>query len=105
MQELRRLAAISRTPRRPVPRAMLVVPRRPIRDCRRPRPPSLHHERAVIEAYELNSLADLASLRTAWRELLASTPNYSFFQTLEWLEAAWDNYAHEQRLRVVVVER
>jgi CelD/BcsL family acetyltransferase involved in cellulose biosynthesis len=59
----------------------------------------------VIEAYELNSLAELASLRTAWRELLASTPNYSFFQTLEWLEAAWDNYAHEQRLRVVVVER
>jgi CelD/BcsL family acetyltransferase involved in cellulose biosynthesis len=59
----------------------------------------------VIDAYEINGLRDLEALRPVWGRLLAQTPNHSFFQTLEWLEASWDGYAHPQRLRVVVVER
>lgn len=57
------------------------------------------------DVHEINCLADLAGLRSAWRGLLAQTPGYSLFHTLEWLESAWGNYARPQRLRVVVVER
>jgi CelD/BcsL family acetyltransferase involved in cellulose biosynthesis len=60
---------------------------------------------AVIGAYEVNRLSDVESLRPAWNELLAQTREYSFFQTPEWLEATWDAYPREQRLRVIVVER
>jgi CelD/BcsL family acetyltransferase involved in cellulose biosynthesis len=50
-------------------------------------------------------LRELDALRPVWRRLLSQTANYSFFQTLEWLEATWDGYPHPQRLRVIVVQR
>jgi CelD/BcsL family acetyltransferase involved in cellulose biosynthesis len=59
----------------------------------------------VIDAYEISELHDLDPLRPLWRQLLVQTPNYSFFQTLEWLEATWDAFPHKQRLRVIVVQR
>jgi CelD/BcsL family acetyltransferase involved in cellulose biosynthesis len=60
---------------------------------------------AVIETYEVNDLQALDKLRPTWQQLLGQTANHSFFQTLEWLEATWPSYAHQQRLRVVVVQR
>lgn len=59
----------------------------------------------MIDVAEFNSLRDLEPLRAAWRQLLAQTPNCSFFQTLEWLEACWNHYGGEQRLRVLVVSK
>ena len=59
---------------------------------------------AVIDCYEINNLADLAPLRGVWDDLLRHTANYSFFQTLEWLEASWENFKQPQRLRVIVGE-
>jgi CelD/BcsL family acetyltransferase involved in cellulose biosynthesis len=59
----------------------------------------------VIDAFEINRLEDLDAFRADWKRLLAETPNYSFFQTIEWLQASWSNYADHQRLRVIVVRR
>jgi CelD/BcsL family acetyltransferase involved in cellulose biosynthesis len=59
----------------------------------------------VIEAYEINRLRELDSIREHWRRLLARTPNCSFFHTLEWLETSWSHYPQRQRLRVIVVQR
>ena len=59
----------------------------------------------MIDAYEINELRELDALRPTWRRLLESTTNYSFFQSLEWLEATWDGFGEPQRLRVIVVER
>lgn len=59
----------------------------------------------MIDSYEVNELRDLTALRDDWNRLLAQTPGYSFFQTLEWLEATWHSYARAQRLRVIVVTR
>ena len=58
----------------------------------------------MLQVREINQLSELTSLRETWSRLLRATPRYSFFQTLEWLEAAWDHYP-QQRLRAVVVER
>lgn len=59
----------------------------------------------MLAVHEINRLRDLDALRPVWHKLLLQTPNYSFFQTLEWLEATWSHFAHRQRLRVLVVER
>ncbi|BBO31895.1 GNAT family N-acetyltransferase [Lacipirellula parvula] len=58
----------------------------------------------MLHVREINQLAELATLRETWNRLLQATPRYSFFQTLEWLEAAWSHYP-QQRLRAVIVER
>ncbi len=59
----------------------------------------------MIDVHEINRPSELDALRPAWRDLLARTPNYSFFQTLEWLETTWRHYPLRQRLRVIVVRR
>jgi CelD/BcsL family acetyltransferase involved in cellulose biosynthesis len=59
----------------------------------------------MLKVSEINDLAGLAPLRGAWRELLAVTPGYSLFQTLDWLEETWDHYPLPQKLRAVVLER
>ena len=59
----------------------------------------------MITTREINRLCDIDALRPVWHKLLLQTPNYSFFQTPEWIEASWDHYPHAQRLRVIVVER
>jgi CelD/BcsL family acetyltransferase involved in cellulose biosynthesis len=59
---------------------------------------------------EINSITELASLRTAWAELLSRTPGGTFFQSLEWLECYWRFYGPDgptpenHLLRVLVVE-
>ena len=58
----------------------------------------------MLHVREINQLTELAPLRETWNRLLAATPRYSFFQTLEWLETAWSHYP-QQRLRAVIVER
>ncbi len=59
----------------------------------------------MIDVLELNSLRDLEPFHADWRRLLLQTANYSFFQTLEWLQTSWNYYAGDQRLRVLVVRR
>jgi len=58
----------------------------------------------MLQVREINQLADLSTLRDTWRRLLRATPRYSFFQTLEWLEAAWD-HVPGQKLRALIVEQ
>ena len=53
---------------------------------------------------ELNSIDELNSLAAVWRSLLQQTPNASFFQSLDWLEAYWSHFGGDQQLRVLVVE-
>jgi CelD/BcsL family acetyltransferase involved in cellulose biosynthesis len=59
----------------------------------------------MVQVTEINELRELASLRSTWHALLKQTPGFSFFQTLEWLEAAWSHYSRPQKLRVILVER
>jgi CelD/BcsL family acetyltransferase involved in cellulose biosynthesis len=59
----------------------------------------------MLDVHEINRLDELDAHRAAWRGLLHETPNYSFFQSLEWLEATWRNYPLRQRLRVLVLRR
>jgi CelD/BcsL family acetyltransferase involved in cellulose biosynthesis len=59
----------------------------------------------MLTVTEVNQLGELDALRAAWHTLLRQTTNYSFFQTLEWLETAWPHYPLPQTLRVMIVER
>ena len=58
----------------------------------------------MLHVREINQISELAALRETWSQLLKATPRCSFFQTLEWLEAAWGHYP-EQKLRALIVER
>lgn len=58
----------------------------------------------MLQVREINQLAELSTLRDTWRRLLRATPRYSYFQTLEWLEAAWD-HVPGQKLRALIVEQ
>ncbi|QDT72298.1 GNAT family N-acetyltransferase [Lacipirellula limnantheis] len=58
----------------------------------------------MLKVREINQLTELSTLRETWSRLLKATPRFSFFQTFEWLEAAWGHYP-QQRLRAVIVER
>lgn len=53
---------------------------------------------------EIDQIDDLAAIRDVWTDLLEQTPQASFFQSLEWLEAYWRHFGKGQRLRVQVVE-
>lgn len=57
----------------------------------------------MITVAEYNDPAALASLRETWRELWWKTPNASFFQSVEWLENAYQQRFGNERLRVLVV--
>src|SRR5688572_9952301 len=59
----------------------------------------------MLTVTEVNKLAELDSLRTAWQGLLRQTPEHSFFHTLEWLETTWPHYPLSQKLRVMLIER
>lgn len=59
----------------------------------------------MLQVREINEFAELESLRADWNRLLVETVDYSFFQTLDWLQAVWNHYALPQKLRVLVVER
>lgn len=59
----------------------------------------------MLHVREINKFDELESLRPEWDRLLVETVNYSFFQTLDWLQAAWNHYAGPQKLRILTVER
>lgn len=59
----------------------------------------------MLRVREINEFDELESLRAEWSRLLLETANYSFFQTLDWLQGAWHHYALPQKMRVLVVER
>ena len=52
---------------------------------------------------EINDIAELAAYRLLWKSMLAQTREAVFFQSLEWLEAAWKFYGEGRRLRVLIV--
>lgn len=52
---------------------------------------------------EYNDIGDLESLRPAWSELLEVTPEATFFQSLDWLQAYWQHFGQGQKLRVIAV--
>ncbi len=52
---------------------------------------------------EINHIGDLAACRSEWQMLLSQTVGGTFFQSLEWLEAYWNHFGEEQRLRALVV--
>ncbi len=57
----------------------------------------------MTRVVEINDLESLAGYRLLWNMLLQQTPVASFFQSLDWLEAYWRHFGHDQRLRVLVV--
>jgi CelD/BcsL family acetyltransferase involved in cellulose biosynthesis len=57
----------------------------------------------TMHVTEINRPEDLAALRLLWQALLGQTRGATFFHSLDWLEAYWRHYGHEQRLRVLVV--
>jgi len=57
----------------------------------------------VLNTLEINDIHQLDQFRSKWWELLAGTPNATFFQTLEWLEVYWEYFGNDQLLRVLVV--
>ncbi len=58
----------------------------------------------MLKVAEINSIQELAALRTAWNALLEQTAQATFFQSLDWLETYWQFYGQDQRLRALVVE-
>ncbi len=58
----------------------------------------------AVKVTEINQIDNLAPLAPQWRDLLRETSHGSFFQSLEWLQAYWEHYGEDQRLRVLVVE-
>ncbi|NOY42066.1 MAG: GNAT family N-acetyltransferase [Planctomycetes bacterium] len=53
---------------------------------------------------EINSIDDLAELKSTWGELLAQTPRANYFQSFDWLCVYWKHSRADQRLKVLVVE-
>ena len=56
-----------------------------------------------MEIVELNNIELLAPYRQVWQGLLAQTPQATFFQSLEWLEAWWKHFGANKRLRTIMV--
>jgi CelD/BcsL family acetyltransferase involved in cellulose biosynthesis len=52
---------------------------------------------------EINDLESLAGYRLLWNSLLPQTRGASFFHSIDWLEAYWRHFGHDQRMRVLVV--
>ena len=52
---------------------------------------------------EVNRIDDLAAYRSVWRTLLSQTTGGTFFQSLDWLEAYWNHFGGELKLRALVV--
>jgi CelD/BcsL family acetyltransferase involved in cellulose biosynthesis len=47
-------------------------------------------------------LEELSQYRLLWNSLFQTTPNASFFHTLEWLEAYWRHLGGDQKLKVLI---
>lgn len=58
----------------------------------------------MLKVSEINSIQELAGLRTAWGTLLDQTSDATFFQSFQWLETYWQFHGANQRLRALVVE-
>ena len=57
----------------------------------------------MIHVDEVNDIQALAGYRLLWNSLLSQTPDATFFQSLDWLEAYWKHFGDGQQLRVLVV--
>lgn len=57
----------------------------------------------MVEVVEINDVEELAQYRLLWNSLFASTPNATFFLTIDWLETYWRYFGHDQKLRVLIV--
>ena len=57
------------------------------------------------EVLRLDALDDLVALRDDWEQLLAMTPQATFFQSLDWLTPFWRHAAGRHQPRVLVVAR
>src|SRR5687768_14669758 len=56
----------------------------------------------MVEVIEINDIEQLSSYRMLWNSMFAATPNASFFLTIDWLEANWRHFGHDQKLRVLI---
>ena len=56
----------------------------------------------MVEVVEINDVEELSQYRLLWNSLFAATPNATFFLTLDWLEAYWRHFGHDQKLRVLI---
>jgi CelD/BcsL family acetyltransferase involved in cellulose biosynthesis len=57
----------------------------------------------MSQVIEINEIAELQHYRMHWNLLLGQTPDASFFHSLDWLEAYWQHFGDDQKLRVLVV--
>jgi CelD/BcsL family acetyltransferase involved in cellulose biosynthesis len=58
----------------------------------------------MLHVQEINSIEELAGLRSVWNALLDQTAGGTFFQSLDWLQTYWQFHGQNQRLRVLLVE-
>jgi CelD/BcsL family acetyltransferase involved in cellulose biosynthesis len=57
----------------------------------------------MVEVIEVNDIDELSQYRLLWNSLFAATARASFFLTLDWLEAYWRHFGHNQKLKVLIV--
>lgn len=57
----------------------------------------------MAEVVEINDVEELESYRLCWAALLNETPQASFFQSLDWLQAYWKHFGPDQHLRTLMV--
>ena len=69
---------------------------------RRERPCELQLE-MPFHVHEINDLSQLAEWRADWQQLLAQTPDATFFHSLEWLGVYWRHFGDGQSLRVILL--
>lgn len=58
----------------------------------------------MAEVIEVNDIHELGEYRLAWSLLFSQTPDATFFHTFDWLSIYWQQFGHDQKLRVLVVK-
>jgi CelD/BcsL family acetyltransferase involved in cellulose biosynthesis len=56
----------------------------------------------MVHVVEINDIEQLSQYRMLWNSMFAATPNATFFQTIDWLEANWRHFGADQKLRVLI---
>lgn len=57
----------------------------------------------MLTVAEINDIERLNEFRLLWQDLLGKTRDASFQQSIEWLNCYWQNFGHDQKLRVLIV--
>jgi CelD/BcsL family acetyltransferase involved in cellulose biosynthesis len=57
----------------------------------------------VTTVREINDPAELAKFGPTWNELVARTPQASFFHSFQWLQTYWQHFSAGKRLRILMV--